>query len=105
MLRFGVHITPYLLHEPWYEKPPVYYWFTAAAFALFGVNESAARLPAAIFAVGFLGLFGWQTRRLFPGEAARYSVPVLLSSLGWIAFGRGASPEMLFASTLSGALG
>ncbi len=105
MLRSGDYITPYLMHEPWYEKPPLYYWLTAAAFAVFGVNEAAARLPAALFAVGFLILFAWQTRRLFPGEAARYSVPVLLSSLGWIAFGRGASPEMLFASALAGALG
>jgi 4-amino-4-deoxy-L-arabinose transferase-like glycosyltransferase len=105
MLRSGDYITPYLLHEPWFEKPPLNYWLTAVAFRIFGVNEAAARLPSAIFAVGFLILFAWQTRRLFPGEAVRYSVPILLSSLGWIAYGRAATTDMLFSSTLGGALG
>jgi 4-amino-4-deoxy-L-arabinose transferase-like glycosyltransferase len=70
-----------------------------------GVNEAVARMPAALFAVGFVVLFGWQTRRLFPGEAARYSVPMLLSSLGWISFGRAATMEMLFTATFAASLG
>ena len=105
MLRSGDYLTPYLLHEPWFEKPPLNYWLTAAAFRVFGVNEAAARLPSALFAVGFLILLTWQTKRLFPGEAVRYSVPILLSSLGWIALGRAATTDMLFSSTLAGALG
>jgi 4-amino-4-deoxy-L-arabinose transferase-like glycosyltransferase len=105
MLRTGDWITPYLLGDPWFEKPPLYYWLTSGAFALFGVNEAAARLPAALFAVGFLILFAWQTRRFIPGETTRYSLPILLSSLGWIAFGRAATMEMLFSSLLAGALG
>ncbi len=105
MLRTHDWITPYLHGEPWFEKPPLYYWITAACFAIFGVTEAAARLPAALFAVGFVVLFAWQTRRLFPGETSRYAVPILLSSAGWIAFGRAATMEMLFSSLLAGALG
>jgi hypothetical protein len=105
MLRNHDWITPYLHGDPWFEKPPLYYWLTAGAFAIFGVNEAAARLPAAIFAVGFVILFAWQTRRLFPGETTRYAVPILLSSLGWIAFGRAATMEMMFSALLAGALG
>jgi 4-amino-4-deoxy-L-arabinose transferase-like glycosyltransferase len=105
MLRNHDWITPYLHGEPWFEKPPLYYWLTAAAFAVFGLTEAAARLPAALFAVGFVILFAWQTRRLFPGETTRYAVPILLSSLGWIAFGRAATMEMMFSALLAGSLG
>lgn len=105
MLRSGDVITPYLMGEPWFEKPPLNYWLTAIAFWVLGVNETAARLPSALFATGFLVLFAWQTRKLFPGEAVRYSVPILLSSLGWIAYGRAATTDMLFSSTLAAGLG
>ena len=83
----------------------LYYWMAAASFFVFGVNEAAARLPGALAAAGFLILFAWQTRRLFPGEAPRYAVLILASSFGWIGFGRSATMETLFAASLAGALG
>ena len=105
MLRSGDFITPHLLGQPWFEKPPLYYWMAAASFRFLGANETAARLPSGLAAVGFLILFAWITQRLFPGETWRYSVLILLSSLGWIGFGRAATMEMLFASSLAGSLG
>jgi len=104
MLRSGDWITPHLMGEPWLEKPPLYYWLAAACFKVGGVNEQTARLPAALFAAGFLVFFGWLGQRLFPGETMRYALPILLTSVGWIGFARAASMEMLFASSLSGAL-
>ena len=47
MLAFGDFISPRIYGEFWYDKPPLYYWLTAASFKLFGVSEFAARLPAA----------------------------------------------------------
>ncbi|HEY3763114.1 MAG TPA: glycosyltransferase family 39 protein [Verrucomicrobiae bacterium] len=41
------------MHRPilWFEKPPLMIWLTEAAYAVFGVNEFAARFWTAIFAV------------------------------------------------------
>jgi 4-amino-4-deoxy-L-arabinose transferase-like glycosyltransferase len=105
MLHTGDFLTPHLQGQPWFEKPPLFYWMEAASFYLFGVNEAAARLPSALTATAFLILFAWLTLKLFPGETWRYATLILLSSIGWIGFGRAATMEMLFASSLAGALG
>ena len=65
MLRSGDWITPHLMGEVWFEKPPLYYWLTAACFKIGGANEQTARFPAALFATGFLVFFGWLGQRLF----------------------------------------
>src|SRR2546427_9209971 len=40
-------ITPTLDGRPWLEKPALYYWQAMLAYHIFGVSDSAARLPAA----------------------------------------------------------
>ena len=105
MLRSGDYITPHLNGQPWLEKPPLYYWLAAVSFRLFGVTEWAARLPSALAAAAFLPLFGWVVHRLFRGETWRYALLVLASSVGWLGFARGASPDIFFSAALAGALG
>ena len=55
MARTGDIITPRLWGEPWFEKPPLYYWSAALLFQL-RVDEMTARLPSA-FAAGFFLAF------------------------------------------------
>lgn len=105
MLRTGDYVTPRLNGQAWMEKPPLYYWLAAASFRVFGVTEWAARLPSALAAAAFLPLFGWLVQRLYRGETAQYALLVLASSIGWIGFARGATPDMLFTAALAGALG
>jgi 4-amino-4-deoxy-L-arabinose transferase-like glycosyltransferase len=45
MLASGDWITPWHGEQPFWGKPVLSFWLTAASFALFGVNEFAARLP------------------------------------------------------------
>jgi 4-amino-4-deoxy-L-arabinose transferase-like glycosyltransferase len=45
---------PTLGGEVFLEKPPLFAWITAASYSVFGVDAGAARLPAALFAVGAL---------------------------------------------------
>jgi 4-amino-4-deoxy-L-arabinose transferase-like glycosyltransferase len=45
-------ITPYFNGNLRYEKPILFYWEQALAFATFGVNEFAARLPSVLAATG-----------------------------------------------------
>ncbi len=103
MLRSGDYVTPRLFGSPWFEKPPLYYWLAAAFFG-FGANEFAARLPSAIAACGFLGLWFWFARRRFGGRTATLASILLAGSLGWIGFARAAAMDMLLAASLGAAL-
>jgi 4-amino-4-deoxy-L-arabinose transferase-like glycosyltransferase len=46
------YVTPRDNFELYFEKPPLVYWAEAAAIKIFGVNEFAVRLPAALFSIG-----------------------------------------------------
>ncbi len=35
-------------YEPFWEKPPLFFWMQAASMKMFGINEFAARLPNAV---------------------------------------------------------
>lgn len=37
--------------QPFWEKPPLFFWLQAGCMKLFGVNEFAARLPNALFGI------------------------------------------------------
>ncbi len=52
----GDWITPYFNGETRFDKPALIYWCQAIAYAIFGVNEWAVRLPSAIAALGLIGL-------------------------------------------------
>lgn len=51
MLTSGDWVTPRLNGIVDFEKPPFLYWMIAASYAVFGVNDWAARLPVAVAAV------------------------------------------------------
>ena len=103
MYTSGDYITPRLFGEPWFEKPPLYYWLAAASFHL-GISEFSARFPSALCALMFLGLWYWFVQRNYGERAAQWSCLILATSLGWIGFARAAAMDMLFSTTLSAAL-
>lgn len=51
MLVTGNYAIPQIGFEPFWEKPPLFFWLQALCMRLFGVNEFAARLPNAICGV------------------------------------------------------
>jgi 4-amino-4-deoxy-L-arabinose transferase-like glycosyltransferase len=64
MLESGDLIVPQLNGAPFLEKPPLYWWTQVAAFRLFGVSDTMARIPSALF--GVLGLLtAWALGRLW----------------------------------------
>jgi 4-amino-4-deoxy-L-arabinose transferase-like glycosyltransferase len=100
----GNWVTPLLEGKPWLEKPPLYYWITIPFNSVLGSSETAARLGPALcglisaLAIFWLGSTLWSKRTGFIGAA------ILLTSLGFIGFGRGASTDMPFTCCLTLAL-
>ena len=80
MVASGDWLTPRLNGYKYFEKPPLQYWATAAAFAAFGMNEWTARLWTGL--TGFLGvlLVFWAGNRLFAPPAGLLSAAVAGSS-------------------------
>lgn len=51
MIERGNFIQITVNYEPFHEKPPLYFWIQALSMKVFGVNETAARLPNIFLAV------------------------------------------------------
>ena len=105
MVASGDWLTPRLDGLKYFEKPPLQYWATAAAFEAFGQNGWTARLWTGL--TGFLGVlfatfFAW---RLFGAEAGQAAGLILASCLTWVFLGHGSSLDMGVSFFLSLAVG
>jgi 4-amino-4-deoxy-L-arabinose transferase-like glycosyltransferase len=83
----GDWVTPRLNAIKYFEKPPLQYWATAAAFRVFGENEWTARLWTGV--AGFCGvlLAFAAARRLYGGTAGVLAGVVLATSLMYFVVG------------------
>ncbi len=89
-------VTPRLNAEPYREKPIFFYWATAAAYAIVGVNELGARLVSALAALAtVLAVVAWSLPRWGPRPAALAGI-VLVTSVEFAVLGRFANVDMLF---------
>jgi 4-amino-4-deoxy-L-arabinose transferase-like glycosyltransferase len=104
MTETGDWITPRLYGKPWFEKPVLYYWSAALSFKIFGVNETAARLPSAIFALLATLSMGWLALRIYGIQTARWFLLLLPCTAGMIGFSHAAATDMPFAATFSMAM-
>jgi len=104
MAETGDWVTPRLYGKPWFEKPPFYYWSAAISFKLFGVSETAARLPSAVGALLATLALAWLAWRLYGGETACWLLLLLPTSVGMLGFSHAASTDMLFSGMLTLAL-
>ncbi|MRR56857.1 MAG: glycosyltransferase family 39 protein [Deltaproteobacteria bacterium] len=104
MALSGDWVTPRLNDLKYFEKPPLQYWTTAAAFKLFGEDEWTARLWTGL--TGFLGvlLAGYTGRRLFGRDAGILATACLGSSLLWVFLGHINALDMGLAFFLEAAL-
>ena len=76
MLETGNWVTPWFDHGvPFWGKPPLSFWGSAATMAVLGVNEFAVRLPPFLAAMGTGALFWAWPRR----EAQRVTLPLAAS--------------------------
>jgi len=103
MARSGDLVTPRLNGEPWFEKPPLLYWMTAAGNWVGLHDEWAARLPVALLSVAFLVYFFRIIETEFSSEIALTAAAILATSAGWLAYSFAALTDMGMAATLNAA--
>lgn len=101
MLRSGDWLTPTLNGLPYFHKPPLFYWITAASLWLFGHHEWAARVASLLGAV--LGASALYTfiRRWSNERTARAGLVALLVQPLWLIAAQFANLDMLVAGCIS----
>jgi 4-amino-4-deoxy-L-arabinose transferase-like glycosyltransferase len=87
MLVYGDWITPRLDGIVYFEKPPLQYWITAAAYSVFGVHPWVSKLWTWIASWLGILLVGFAGARLFGRRAGVLGALVLASSPLYFAVG------------------
>ena len=87
-------LIPHLDGFEHFQKPPLLYWATALSIKLFGINEWAARLPAALSALGVVLLTFWIGSWLFGSQTGLLATLVILSSFEFFALSRTLNTDM-----------
>jgi 4-amino-4-deoxy-L-arabinose transferase-like glycosyltransferase len=101
MLRSGDWLTPMLDGLPFFHKPPLFYWITAASLGTFGLNEWAARSASIVGAtLGAWSLFLF-ARAWGRTGSARTSVVVLATLPLFFLSAQFANLDMLVAGCIS----
>lgn len=81
MLELGDWVTPWYDNGlPFWGKPPLSFWFTAASFKVFGVHEFAARLPPFLCAIG-VTVLTWRLAAGRSRDEALLAVALLAGSV------------------------
>ena len=101
MAQTGDWVTPHLYGQPWFEKPPLYFWSAALSFKLFGVSEAAARLPCAVAALLATLALAWLALRLYGAGTVRWLFLFLPVTIAMIVFSHTAVMDMLFSAMLT----
>ena len=104
MWASGDWLTPRLNYLHFFDKPPLLYWNIAASYAAFGVNEWAARLVPALWALLGIGAAYALGRRMFGARAGFLSATILLTSLMWTIMARVVLTDMVVSSLVFCAL-
>lgn len=104
MAATGDWVTPRLNDLKYFEKPPLQYWATAAAFRLFGVDEWTTRLWTAL--TGFAGILlaAFTATRIYGRETGITTAVVLGGSCYYFALGHISTLDMGVTCFLTAAL-
>ncbi|TAK34717.1 MAG: glycosyltransferase family 39 protein [Saprospiraceae bacterium] len=65
MMVLGDYLRVHVDYQPFFEKPPLFFWLQSATMHAFGVNEFAARLPNALCGIVTLVLLFQIGKKLF----------------------------------------
>ncbi|HYK65850.1 MAG TPA: phospholipid carrier-dependent glycosyltransferase [Patescibacteria group bacterium] len=105
MVVSGDYLTPRDDFELYFEKPPLVYWAEAGAIHVFGVNEFAVRLPAALFSVGEVVVTAALADAIFGATPGILAALALALSPLFFGFARFATLDPALAFFLTAGLG
>ena len=101
MLTSGDWLVPHLDGLPYFHKPPLFYWITAASLSLFGPSEGAARAAPLLGAfTGGAALFLF-ARRWRDDASARWALVALATQPLFFLGGQFANLDMLVAGCIA----
>jgi 4-amino-4-deoxy-L-arabinose transferase-like glycosyltransferase len=101
MLRSGDWLVPTLNGMPYFHKPPLFYWISAASMSIFGANEWAARLAPALAATCAAWALFLFVRRWVDARSGRAVVLVLLTTPLFFAGAQFANHDQLVATWIA----
>jgi len=110
MYERGDWVTTTLGGFNWFEKPALLYWLQITFYSLFGVSEFSARLGSALFGLGtvgslfVLGRYFTQETKSANSEFPFWLALIAASSIGLVAFSRGASFDIIITFPITAAL-
>jgi 4-amino-4-deoxy-L-arabinose transferase-like glycosyltransferase len=104
MVESGDWLTPYYNYEPRFQKPILYYWVTAATFAIAGPGEAAARLWSALSGVALVFITAGLARRWYDDDTALMAGAIVATSFGYVALARMALPDLPLACFVTGTI-
>ncbi len=88
MIETGDYISPRFNGQPRFNKPPLSYWVVACSYHLFGVSETAERLPIALAAVVMIVAAFIIGRALYSTSAGLYAAIGLAIAPRFLMFSR-----------------
>jgi len=108
MARSGDWLTPRLWYngvfQPFWGKPPMHFWATAASFRLFGQNEVASRLPGFLGGLAILLSAFLFARRFWGVTTGAVTGAVLASTLLFLGLAGSCTTDITLASFLAVAM-
>ena len=94
-------LVPTLDTLPYFHKPPLFYWLTAASLGIFGINEWAARLPSILAATGAAFAVYLFVGRWIGEKQARFALLVLATMPFFYGGAQFANLDMLVAACIA----
>ena len=101
MLQSGDWLTPTINGLPFFHKPPLFYWITAAALGAFGPHELPARLAPLLGATASALSLLWLTRRWSSPALVQSATGLLLCLPIFYVGAQFANLDMLVAGCIS----
>lgn len=102
MLVSGDYITLHVNGVRYLEKAPLMYWLVAFSYRVFGVNQFATRLPAALAMLLLMLLAAKWSREAFGAHAGVYAALCVSTAAGYFLFTRILIPEALLSLLIAG---
>lgn len=94
-INTGNLITPVWNKEPFFDKPPLYFWLSALVFKSLGISEFSARFFSATSGLGAGIILYFLTQLLFNKKIAILSLVIFTSTIGFLYRARTGNLEIL----------